>query len=76
MVHGGPASSSSTGAHRAVPHGTKADHGGAGRERAMARSSSRPKLGGAVARMHRWWRGMEHGIDARCWAARGTDKRS
>jgi hypothetical protein len=80
MVHGGPAAPSSLGArwraHRAAPRDSKAHHGGAGRERATARSSPRPKSGGAVARLHRWRRGMEHGVDARCWVARGTDKRS
>jgi hypothetical protein len=80
MVHGGPAAPSSTGAHRrarrAVPCDTKAHHGGAGRERATARSSPRPKSGGAVARLRRRRRGMEHGVSARCWVARGTDKRS
>jgi hypothetical protein len=51
MVHGGPASPSSIGAHRAVPCGTKAHRGGVGRERATARSSPRPKSGGVVARL-------------------------
>jgi hypothetical protein len=80
MVHGGPAAPSSTRAHRrahrAVPRSTKAHHGSAGRERATAQSSLRPKSGGVVARLRRRWRGMEHGIGARCWAAQGTDKRS
>jgi hypothetical protein len=80
MVHGGQAAPSSTGAHRrarrAVPRGTKAHRGGAGRERATAQSSPRPKSSGAVARLRRRRRGMEHGIGARCWAARGMDKRS
>jgi hypothetical protein len=80
MVHGGPAAPSSTGArrraHRAAPRGTKTHHGGAGRKRATARSSPRPKSGGAVARLCRRRRGMEHGIGARCWAARGKDKQS
>jgi hypothetical protein len=76
MVHGGPVAPSSTGARRVAPCGTKAHRSGAGRERAMARSSLRPKSGGAVARLHRQRRGMEHGIGAQCWAARGTDKRS
>jgi hypothetical protein len=48
MVHGGPAAPSSTGAHRrahrAVPHGTKAHRGGAGRERATTQISPRPKI--------------------------------
>jgi hypothetical protein len=35
--------------HRAVLWGTKAHHGSAGRERAMAQSSPRPKSGGKVA---------------------------
>jgi hypothetical protein len=78
MVHGGPAAPSSTGAHRrahrAVPHGTKAHRGGAGRERATTQISPRPKSGGAVARLCRRQRGMEHGVDAPCWMARGTDK--
>jgi hypothetical protein len=78
MVHGGPAAPSSTGArrraHRAVPRGTKAHRGGVGREKATARSSPSPKLGGAVVRLRRRRRGMEHDVGARCWAARGTDK--
>jgi hypothetical protein len=76
MVHGGPAAPSSTGAHRAVPRGTKAHRGGAGRERVTARSSPRSNSGGAVARLHRWRRGMEHGSGTQCWSARGTDKQS
>jgi hypothetical protein len=76
MVHGGPAAPSSTRARRATPRGTKAHYGGAGREKATTRSSPRPKSGDAVARLRRWRRGMEHGVSARCWAARGTDKRS
>jgi hypothetical protein len=76
MVNGGPAAPSSTGARRAAPRGTKAHRGGAGREKVMAWSSPRPKSGGAVVRLRRWRRGMEHGVGARCWAARGTDKQS
>jgi hypothetical protein len=80
MVHGGPAAPSSTEAHwrahRAAPRGTKAHRGDAGRERATAWSSPRPKLGGTVARLRRRWRGMEHGVNARCWVAQGMDKRS
>jgi hypothetical protein len=49
MVHGGPAAPSSIGARRAVPRGTKAHCGSAGRERATVRSPPRPKLGGEVA---------------------------
>jgi hypothetical protein len=76
MVHGGPATLSSTGAHRVAPRSTKAHRGGAGRERATARSSPRPKSAGAVVRLRWRRRGMEHSVGARCWAARGTDKRS
>jgi hypothetical protein len=76
MVHGGPAAPNSTGVRRAVPRGTKAHRGGVGRERVMAQSSLRSKSGGALARLRRWQRGMEHGVGAQCWAARGTDKRS
>jgi hypothetical protein len=76
MVHGGPAAPGSTGACRAAPRGTKAHRDGAGREKATARSSSRPKSGSAVARLRRRRRGMEHDVGARCWAARGTDERS
>jgi hypothetical protein len=47
-------------AHRAVLQGTKAHRGSAGRERAMTRSSPRPKSGGG----------------ARCGASGGTEKRN
>jgi hypothetical protein len=39
--------------HHAALRGTKAHRGGAGRERATAQSSPRPKSGGAVARLRR-----------------------
>jgi hypothetical protein len=34
------------------------------------------RVGGAVPEGGRRRRGMEHGVDAWCWVARGTDKRS
>jgi hypothetical protein len=67
-------------AHRSGHHvalwGTKAHRGSAGRERATARSSPRPKLGGAVVRLRRWRRGSEFGGGARCGASGGTKKRN
>jgi hypothetical protein len=63
-------------AHCAALWGTKAHRGSAGRERATTRSSPRPKSGGAVARLHRRWRGSEFGGGAQCRASGGTEKRN
>jgi hypothetical protein len=63
-------------AHRAVLRGAKAHRGGAGRERVTARSSPRPKSGGAVARLRRRRRGSEFGGGARCGASGGTEKQN
>jgi hypothetical protein len=62
--------------HRAALRGTKAHHGGAGRERATARSSPRPKSGGVVARLRRWRRGSEFGGGAWCGAIGGMEKQN
>jgi hypothetical protein len=61
-------------AHRAVLWGTKAHRGGMGRKRATARSSPRPKSGGAVARLRRRRRGSEFSGGARCGASGGMEK--
>jgi hypothetical protein len=46
-------------AHRVALRGSKAHRGGAGRERAMAQSSPRPKSGDTVVRLRQRWRGSE-----------------
>jgi hypothetical protein len=62
--------------HRAALQGTKAHRGGIGRERATARSSPRPKSGGAVARLRRRRRGSKFGDGAHCGASGGTEKQN
>jgi hypothetical protein len=72
LVHHGPvdrARPELTGALTVRPYG-------AAKLTAAARSSSRPKSGGAVARLHRRRRGSEIGGSARCGASGGMEKRN
>jgi hypothetical protein len=62
--------------HRAVLWGTKAHHGGAGRQRATVWSSPRPKSGGVVARLRRQRSGSEFDDGSLYGASGGMEKRN